>query len=115
MSDKERAVLQQWRRGQQLARQVVGQVGYLGRLRRHCGCGVVCIAGKVTRVLRWARQAAPSLVVSGALVLALQAPAVHGSAIVVTTFSDEDDGTPGGGSGLSLREAIRYSASGATI
>ncbi len=33
----------------------------------------------------------------------------------VTTLSDEDDGRMGGGNGISLREAIKYSPAGATI
>ena len=34
---------------------------------------------------------------------------------IVTTTSDEDDGSLGGGSGISLREAVRYSSAGSTI
>ncbi|MEO7099166.1 MAG: right-handed parallel beta-helix repeat-containing protein [Luteolibacter sp.] len=40
-------------------------------------------------------------------------PVAHGT--VVTTFLDEDDGGLGGGYGISLREAVRYSASESTI
>ena len=35
--------------------------------------------------------------------------------VTVTTAVDEDDGSLGGGSGISLREAVRYAASGATV
>ncbi|MES2659952.1 MAG: right-handed parallel beta-helix repeat-containing protein [Verrucomicrobiota bacterium] len=35
--------------------------------------------------------------------------------ITVTTAADEDDGSLGGGSGISLREAVRYAGSGATV
>ena len=37
----------------------------------------------------------------------------HGT--TVTTTSDEDDGSLGGGSGISLREAVKYSTAGDTI
>ncbi len=39
--------------------------------------------------------------------------AAHGT--VVTTVTDEDNGTLGGGSGISLREAVKYSPAGDTI
>ena len=34
---------------------------------------------------------------------------------IVTTTTDEDNGTLGGGSGISLREAVKYSSAGTTI
>ncbi len=37
----------------------------------------------------------------------------HGT--IVTTFTDEDDGSLGGGTGISLREAVKYSTAGTTI
>lgn len=37
------------------------------------------------------------------------------SATLVTTITDEDNGTLGGGTGISLREAVKYSAAGDTI
>ncbi len=39
--------------------------------------------------------------------------AAHGT--IVTTHMDEDDGSLGGGTGISLREAVTHSAAGATI
>lgn len=36
-------------------------------------------------------------------------------ATIVTTLSDEDNGSMGGGSGISLREAVKYSIAGDTI
>ncbi len=39
--------------------------------------------------------------------------AAHGT--VVTTTTDEDNGILGGGSGISLREAVKYSSAGTTI
>ncbi len=39
--------------------------------------------------------------------------AAHGT--VVTTTTDEDDGSLGGGTGISLREAVKYSPPGATV
>lgn len=47
------------------------------------------------------------------LVLSFIVPAAH--CTIVNTLLDEDDGSLGGGSGISLREATRYSADGATI
>lgn len=39
--------------------------------------------------------------------------AAHGA--IVTTTADEDDGSLGGGNGISLREAVKYSTAGDTI
>ncbi len=38
-----------------------------------------------------------------------------GTTIIVTTTADEDDGSLGGGTGVSLREAVKYSAPGDAI
>lgn len=47
------------------------------------------------------------------LILGIQPLAAYG--IIVTTAMDEDNGTIGGGTGVSLREAVKYSPPGDTI
>jgi hypothetical protein len=42
-------------------------------------------------------------------------PLLYAATITVTTTMDEDDGMLGGGTGISLREAIRYSVAGDVI
>ena len=49
------------------------------------------------------------------LVLALVLVSLAARATIVTTNLDEDNGSLGGGSGISLREAVRYSPSSSTI
>ncbi len=49
------------------------------------------------------------------LLLALALIPTATFATIVTTFADEDDGTLGGGTGISLREAVNYSSTGDTI
>jgi predicted outer membrane repeat protein len=49
------------------------------------------------------------------LLLALLVVPVAARATVVTTATDEDDGLLGGGTGVSLREAVKYSAAGDTV
>lgn len=56
----------------------------------------------------------PQIFPPGVILAILLLPiSVHGT--IVNTIADEDDGSLGGGAGISLREAVSYSAAGVTI
>ena len=55
------------------------------------------------------------LLLGGTLLAAAPPPLAHAANITVTTATDEDNGSLGGGAGISLREAVLYGASGDVI
>ena len=64
---------------------------------------------------RWTRWLLLTMIFGSLLPLAAHAPLAMAAGITVTTTTDEDNGSLGGGTGISLREAVLYSANGDVI
>ena len=69
----------------------------------------------VGSTFRWTRWLLLTMIIGGLLPLGAQTPHALAAGITVTTTTDEDNGSLGGGTGVSLREAVLYAATGDVI
>ena len=67
------------------------------------------------RSSRWTRWLLLTMIIGSLLPLGALTPLALAAGITVTTTIDEDNGSLGGGSGISLREAVLYSANSDVI
>lgn len=79
---------------------------------RHVGTSV--IVGH-SRPSRWTRWLLLTIVAASLLPLIGQTPLALAASITVTTTTDEDNGSLGGGTGVSLREAVLYASTNDVI
>lgn len=67
------------------------------------------------RSFRWTRWLLLTMIIGSLLPLGAQTPLALAAGITVTTTTDEDNGSLGGGTGVSLREAVLYTTNGDVI